>query len=300
MRTQAAAVDHCNIKANKHFTADMPAVLRQLQLIETQRCENFAQSSLQFAALQMNLYQRALDTNWKDLVLVNTFNAAQDINAFVAFTSTGAKCPPPPLPTPDAILSFPATAPQHVAVAASSSASRMQKDTPAAADMSPSPAHPPPAERSSLQKPPPLPPKTAAVDGKVCRLAFHSSFMSFRLTLRPSLQTVLTRICCRAHGLQLHAAQLASDCIMRGDLAPLGVACTTDVGTVSVADAGQLEPMDFKLMVSMNVLSAARISQRELSGSRTLARHRPERRTARHAIWRCSVGRCSGERVACF
>jgi hypothetical protein len=164
---QAAAVDYYNIKANKHFTADMPTVLRQLQVIETQRCETLAQSSLQFATLQLKLYQRALDTNWKDLVLVNTFNAAQDINAFVAFTSTGAKCPPPPLPTPDTILSPPASASQHVAAAASQSASRMQKDTPPTADMSSSPAHLSPAELSSLQKPPPLPPKTAAVDGKV-------------------------------------------------------------------------------------------------------------------------------------
>jgi hypothetical protein len=30
--SQALAVDHCNIKTNKHFTADMPAVLRQLQV----------------------------------------------------------------------------------------------------------------------------------------------------------------------------------------------------------------------------------------------------------------------------
>lgn len=91
---QATAVDHCNIKVNKHFTSDIPAVLRQLQVIETQRCENLAHSSLQFATMQQKLYQQALDTNWKDLVLVNTFNPLQDINVFVAFTSTGAKCPP--------------------------------------------------------------------------------------------------------------------------------------------------------------------------------------------------------------
>jgi hypothetical protein len=39
---QATAVDHCNIKVNKHFTSDIPAVLRQLHVIETQRCENLA------------------------------------------------------------------------------------------------------------------------------------------------------------------------------------------------------------------------------------------------------------------
>ncbi len=37
---------------------------------------------------------------------------------------------------------------------------------------------------------------------------------------------------------------------MRGDLGPLGVAAAADVGSVSVAEAGQLEPMDFKLTVS--------------------------------------------------
>jgi hypothetical protein len=84
---------------------------------------------------------------------------------------------------------------------------------------------------------------------------------SFLLKLHPFLQTVLERICCRAHGLQLHAAQRASDCIMRGDLGPLGVACTADVSIVSVADVGQLEPMDFKLMVSMILMTMACISQ---------------------------------------
>lgn len=37
---------------------------------------------------------------------------------------------------------------------------------------------------------------------------------------------------------------------MRGDLSALGVPSTLDVGIVYVPDAGQLEPMDFKLMVS--------------------------------------------------
>ena len=37
---------------------------------------------------------------------------------------------------------------------------------------------------------------------------------------------------------------------MRGDLGPLRVTAAADVGSVSVAEAGQLEPMDFKLTVS--------------------------------------------------
>jgi hypothetical protein len=37
---------------------------------------------------------------------------------------------------------------------------------------------------------------------------------------------------------------------MRGDLSPLGVSSTADVSVISLAEAGQLEPMDFKLMVN--------------------------------------------------
>lgn len=47
-----------------------------------------------------------------------------------------------------------------------------------------------------------------------------------------------------------HVSVTYSDCIMRGDLGPLRVAAAADVGSVSVAEAGQLEPMDFKLTVS--------------------------------------------------
>ncbi len=159
----------------------MPAVLRQLQIIETQRCESLAASSLQFATMQLKLYQHALDTNWKDLVLVNTFSPAQDINAFVAFTSTGAKCPPPPLPAPDTILS-PSAPP-----AASSSASRLQgAAAQPSVSPSPPPSHPLPAPQPPTPlKTPLLPPKTADVDGKVgqpalCRAAPRNAF------LRPS------------------------------------------------------------------------------------------------------------------
>ena len=49
-----------------------------------------------------------------------------------------------------------------------------------------------------------------------------------------------------------HAAQSASDSIMRGDLSPLGATSTANVGVVTVADVGQLEPIDFKVMVSTN------------------------------------------------
>lgn len=150
----------------------MPAVLRQLQIIETQRCETLAQASWQLASMQMQLYQTALDTNWKDLVLVNTFNPIQDINAFVAFTSTGARCPPPPILGPDAILS-PAPTTQQRAAQLPSNATPIQQDAASQPNVAPSPTHTVPApERPALQRPPPLPPKSAAVDGKVGKHAF--------------------------------------------------------------------------------------------------------------------------------
>ena len=64
------------------------------------------------------------------------------------------------------------------------------------------------------------------------------------------MQTTLARISCRTHKLELHAAQSASDKLMRGDLSAVGVPSAADVGVVHVPDAGHLEPMDFKLMVS--------------------------------------------------
>ena len=165
---QATAVDHCNIKVNKHFTSDIPAVLRQLQVIETQRCESLAHSSLQFATMQQKLYQQALDTNWKDLVLVNTFNPLQDINVFVAFTSTGAKCPPPPLLGPDSILSPSAIPSTQQPAAVQSDTQRLKHDAaPPSSATSPLANSPPTIERPAPRAPPPLPPKTAAVDGKV-------------------------------------------------------------------------------------------------------------------------------------
>jgi hypothetical protein len=151
----------------------MPAVLRQLQIVETQRCETLAQASWQLASMQMQLYQTALDTNWKDLVLVNTFNPIQDINAFVAFTSTGARCPPPPISGPDAILSPPAPTTQQRAAEPPSNTLRIQQDAASQPNITPSPPHAVPApERPTLQRPPPLPPKSAAVDGKVGHHAF--------------------------------------------------------------------------------------------------------------------------------
>lgn len=172
---QATAVDHCNIKVNKHFTSDIPAVLRQLQVIETQRCENLAHSSLQFATMQQKLYQQALDTNWKDLVLVNTFNPLQDINVFVAFTSTGAKCPPPPLLGPDSILSPSApSSTQQPAATAQSDTQRTKHDAVPQSSASSPPANSPlTIERPAPRAPPPLPPKTAAVDGKVGYFLFQ-------------------------------------------------------------------------------------------------------------------------------
>lgn len=171
-RAQASAVDLCNVKVNKHFTTDMPAILRQLQVIETQRCETLAQCSLQYATMQLKLYQNALETNWKDLVLVNTFNPLQDINAFVAFTSTGARCPPPPILGPDTILSppVPAAAPQPAA-AAQSDASRAA--TPQTSLPSSTANSVPVTERPVPRVPPPLPPKTSVVDGKVGQSFFH-------------------------------------------------------------------------------------------------------------------------------
>ena len=244
-RAQASAVDLCNVKVNKHFTTDMPAILRQLQVIETQRCETLAQCSLQYATMQLKLYQNALETNWRDLVLVNTFNPLQDINAFVAFTSTGARCPPPPILGPDTILSppVPAAAPQPAA-AAQSDASRAA--TPQTSLPSSTANSVPVTERPVPRVPPPLPPKTSVVDGKVGQSFFTSTVQS---SAPHSLQTTLARISCRAHRLELHAAQSASDKLMGGDLSPLGVASTADVSVVSVAGAGQLDPMDFKLMV---------------------------------------------------
>ena len=73
------------------------------------------------------------------------------------------------------------------------------------------------------------------------------------------MQTTLARICSRTHKLELHAAQSASDKVMRGDLSALGVPSTLDVGVVYVPDAGQLEPMDFKLMVSVFGAHASQI-----------------------------------------
>ncbi len=238
-RSQASAVDLCNIKVNKHFTTDMPAILRQLQMIETQRCETLAQSSLQYANMQLKLYQNALDTNWKDLVLVNTFNPLQDINAFVAFTSTGAKCPPPPVLGPDSILSTPATPAVQQPSATAQTSSSPQTSAPSTAASVSVPERPVP------RAPPPIPPKTTAVDGKVSKKYFyiHAAASAFP-------QTTLARISCRVHKLELHAAQSASDKLMAGDLSPLGVASTADVGVINVAAAGQLDAMDFKLMVT--------------------------------------------------
>jgi hypothetical protein len=226
----------------------MPAILRQLQIIETQRCEILAQSSLQYATMQQTLYQHALDTHWKDLVFVNTFNPLQDINAFVAFTSTGARCPPPPILGPDAVLSPPQPK-QQPASAARTDDARPQPDAASRSSVSSSSTNAiSPPERPPARVPPPLPPKTAAVDGKVSQSAVAS--LVHHQTASCYLQTTLARISCRVHKLELHAAQSASDNIMRGDLSPLGVSSTADVSVISLAEAGQLEPMDFKLMVN--------------------------------------------------
>ena len=87
------------------------------------------------------------------------------------------------------------------------------------------------------------------MDGKVGQQAI--ALLSLHHTSSCYLQTTLARISGRAHKLELHAAQTASDKIMRGDLSPLGVTSTADVSVVSLAEAGQLEPMDFKLMVNL-------------------------------------------------